>query len=61
MLTGGTDVAVVKVGTMGPAVVVVVGIFARGPGLGPFAIVTATAIAIGLPRLLDDGVLDDVN
>ena len=33
MLAGGTGVTVVKVGTMGLAVIVV-GIFARGPGRG---------------------------
>ena len=60
MLAGGTGVTVVKVNTMGPAVVVV-GIFVRGPGRGRSAILAATAGAIGLPRLLDDGVLDYVN
>ena len=34
MLTGGTGVTVVKVSAIGLAVVVVVGIFARGPGRG---------------------------
>ena len=60
MVADGTGVTVVKVSAMGPAVVVV-GIFARGSGRGRFAIGAVTAFAIGLPRLLDDGVFDDVN
>ena len=60
MLAGGTGVTVVKVSAMEPAVVGV-GIFARGPGRGGFTIVAATAVAIELPRLLDDGVFDDIN
>ena len=60
MLAGGTGVTVVKIGTMGP-VVVVVGMFARGSGRGWFLVGTAIVLAIGMLRLSDDGVLDDFN
>ena len=48
MLAGATGVAMVKVGTMGP-VVVVVGILARGPGRGGILAVAAISVAIGMP------------
>ena len=58
MLPGDTGVAVVKVSPMCPAVVVV-GIFWRQLGCGCFAIAATTAVAVGLPGLLVDCLLDD--
>ena len=59
--TGGTGVTAMKVSAMSPAVVAA-GKLSRQPGRGGFVIVTSLiAVAVGLPGLLVDCLLDDFN
>ena len=61
MLAGGISVVVMNVSAMRPAVSVV-GKFPRGPVCGEFSVAaTLMAVAVDLPELLVDGLLDEFN
>ena len=61
MLAGGISVVVMNISAMRPAVVVV-GNFPRGPVHGGLRIAAnLITIAVGLPGLLVDGLLDEFN